>query len=66
MQLEKKLKREPSDSHKTSIEPDSFQFYDTHEWDLRDYAWWFLWACHGIAWGIAQYDAAKTATAVAA
>lgn len=42
-----------------------FQFYDTYEWDLKDYAWWFLWACHGIVWGIAQYDAAKSAAAEA-
>lgn len=34
-----------------------FYFSDTGEWDLRDYDWWFLWACHGIVWGIAQYDA---------
>ncbi|MFJ3839410.1 hypothetical protein ACIPY6_28440 [Streptomyces sp. NPDC090054] len=38
-----------------------FQFYDTHEWRLRDYSWRFLWACHAIRWGIAQYDAAKAA-----
>lgn len=43
-----------------------FQFHDTDDWNLNDYAWWFLWACHGIAWGIAQYDAAKTAPAEAA
>lgn len=43
-----------------------FQFHDTFEWDLKDYAWWFLWACHGIVWGIAQYDAAKATVGVAA
>lgn len=66
MRLEKQLKQEPGDDHKTSIEQASFQFHDAHEWDLRDYAWWFLWACHAIVWGIAQYDAAKTPAGVAA
>lgn len=46
----------PSDDHKTSIRQDSFQFYDTWEWNLRDYDRWFLFACHGIRWGIARYD----------
>jgi hypothetical protein len=40
-------------------EPD-FQFHDVWEWNCRDYHWWFLWACHGIVWGITQYDSAKT------
>jgi hypothetical protein len=35
-----------------------FQFYDTWEWDFRDYDWWFLWACQAIVWGIAQFDGA--------
>lgn len=32
------------------------------EWEVsfRDWSWEFLWACHGILAGIAQYDAAKT------
>ncbi len=38
-----------------------FRFLDTWEWQLKDYHWWFLWARHGIVWGIAQYDAAKAA-----
>ncbi len=40
---------------------EGFRFYDTWEWDLHDYDWSFLWACHAIVWGIAQYDAAKAA-----
>ncbi|MEV8610190.1 hypothetical protein AB0383_20075 [Amycolatopsis sp. NPDC051373] len=36
-----------------------FRFYDTWEWDFRDYDWWFVWACHAIVWGIRQYDAVK-------
>lgn len=43
---------------------------DTWEWQIRDWDWWFLWACHGIRWGIEQYDAHKATqqaeTAVAA
>jgi hypothetical protein len=44
---------------------DTFRFTDTWEWDLKDYDWWFLWACHGIVWGIAQYDATKAKSAAA-
>jgi len=35
------------------------------EADLRDWDWWFLWACHGIQWGIDQYDRAKRAAGAA-
>ncbi len=37
----------------------TFRFEDTYEWDLRDFDWWYLWACHAIVFGIAQYDAAR-------
>jgi len=33
------------------------------EESFEDYSWEFLWACHAIVWGIAQYDAAKAVTA---
>lgn len=36
---------------------------DIFEWKLDDYAWEFLWACHAIVWGIAQYDAAREVAA---
>jgi hypothetical protein len=36
-----------------------FRFADTWDWDLKGYHWWFLWALHGIVWGIAQYDQHK-------
>jgi hypothetical protein len=41
---------------------------DTWEWDLRDWDWQFLWACHAIVRGIAEYDAhrARVAGAVTA
>lgn len=42
-----------------SFEFKGFRFHDTWECSFRDYDWWFLWACHGICWGIQQYDAAK-------
>lgn len=32
---------------------------DTFEWDLTDWDWQYLWCCHAIAWGVAQYDAAN-------
>lgn len=36
---------------------------DVWEWDFHDYEPSFLWAGHAIVWGIAQYDAARTAVA---
>lgn len=47
-----------ADRYNLDKKPD-FVFSDTWEWDLRDYDWWFLWACHAIVSGIAQYDRAK-------
>jgi hypothetical protein len=43
-----------------------FRFSDTWEWDLRDFDWWYLWACHAIVTGIARYDQAKTTAPTAA
>jgi hypothetical protein len=40
-----------------------FRFRNTWEWDLRDFDWWYLWACHAIVTGIARYDQAKTTAA---
>lgn len=44
-----------------AFEYQGFRFADTWEWGFRDYDWWFLWALHGIVWGIAQYDAHRRA-----
>lgn len=44
----------------------TFHFVDAWEWDLTDWSWQYLWACHAIVFGIAQYDKAKAETAVAA
>lgn len=41
------------------FEYEGFRFHDTETWDLRDWDFWFLWACHAIRWGIARYDAAR-------
>lgn len=38
----------------------------TWEWDLTDWHWAYLWACHAIVWGISQYDAARAPQAVEA
>lgn len=36
---------------------DGFTFGgDLWELSFAEYDWWFLWALHGIVWGIAQYD----------
>lgn len=43
-----------------------FTFSDSDRWSLNGWDWRYLWACYGIAWGIAQYDAATAAKQVAA
>lgn len=51
----------PAD-HRTLVESQEFTFGDDwHEWDLTDFHWWFLWACHAILFGVQQYDTAKAA-----
>jgi hypothetical protein len=52
--------KNPDDRWDADKHPD-FQFHDTWEWDLKDYDPWFLWACHGIAWSVRQYDKARAA-----
>lgn len=51
------------DRYDPDKQPD-FAFSDTYEWDLKDYDWWFLWACHAIVWGIARYDTARKFAAI--
>lgn len=34
-----------------------FRFKHIHEWDLQDFDWWFLFACHAISDAIVKYDA---------
>lgn len=43
------------------FEYEGFRFRDTWEFSFADWDWSFLWACHAIRWGIAQYDAATAA-----
>lgn len=42
---------------------EAWRFLYTSEWNLDDYDWRYLWACHAALWGIAQYDAARKAVA---
>jgi hypothetical protein len=44
--------------HRTRVaKQDAFTFgEDLWEISFAEYDWWFLWALHGIVWGIAQYD----------
>ena len=57
--------RETDSRHGAKVEPlGTFTFTDVWEWEFKDYHWWFLWACHAIVWGIAQYDAAKAPAVV--
>ncbi|MEV2274059.1 hypothetical protein AB0I72_00605 [Nocardiopsis sp. NPDC049922] len=45
---------------------EGYRFEDTWEWSFKDYSHAFKWACHGIAWGIRQYDQAKASIPAAA
>lgn len=38
---------------------EGYEFDETWEWNLTDYDWSFVWACHALVWAIAQYDQAK-------
>lgn len=54
-----KLRRhrlEAGEEHTGTVRDLSFTFSDTWEWQLKDFDWWFLWACNAIVWGIARYD----------
>lgn len=44
----------PNPSYKDA--PD-FEFNDPWELGVKEFDWWFLWACQAIVWGIRQYDA---------
>ncbi|MEV8033971.1 hypothetical protein [Streptomyces sp. NPDC086182] len=35
----------------------SFSFRSVFDWQLRDFNWWFLFACHAISDAVAKYDA---------
>lgn len=39
------------------FEHEGFRFSEPWDVNFEGYHWWFLWALHGIVWGIAQYDA---------
>lgn len=36
-----------------------FEFYDTWEWDLKDYTYRYIWCLYALVWGIEKYDASK-------
>ncbi|GAB2718507.1 hypothetical protein [Streptomyces bullii] len=38
---------------------EAWRFRYTSEWKFDDYDWRYLWCCHAVVWGIAQYDAAR-------
>lgn len=42
---------------------DAFRFRRVHEWELKDFDWWFLFACYAISDAIVKYDAARKAVA---
>lgn len=39
-----------------------FRFDDLWDHDFKEYTYRFVWCCYALAWGIRQYDAAKTPT----
>lgn len=52
-------RRDAGEEHTGTVRDLTFVFSDTWEWQLQDFNWWFLWACHAILAGIAEYDAAR-------
>lgn len=55
--------REWLDSYSfTAPDGSRFEFTDTWDWDLKDFDYHFLRACHAIVWAINQYDASKAST----
>jgi len=48
--------KEAGEKHVGSVQDLTFTFSDTSEWQIRDFDWWFLWACQAIVSGIARYD----------
>jgi hypothetical protein len=42
---------------------EAWRFRYTSGWQLDDYDWRYLWACHAGLWGANQYSAAKAVTA---
>jgi hypothetical protein len=52
-------RKETGNEHTGSVRDLTFAFSDTWEWQLQDFNWWFLWACHAILAGVGQYDAAR-------
>jgi hypothetical protein len=44
------------------FEHDGFRFCDAWEWDLSDWTFQFLWCCHAIRWGVAQFDRAAVSS----
>jgi hypothetical protein len=45
---------------------EGFRFTDTWEFNFNDWTYHYLWCCHSIVGGIAQYDAAKVTPPVPA
>jgi hypothetical protein len=42
---------------------DTFRFRRVHEWELKDFDGWFLFACYAISDAIVKYDTAKAVAA---
>jgi hypothetical protein len=38
------------------IDGTTLEFYDTWEWDFREYTYRFIWCCYALAWSIRKYD----------
>lgn len=49
-------RQDAGEGHGGAVRDLAFTFADSWEWQLRDFDWWFLWACHAIVTGIARYD----------
>lgn len=43
---------------------DGFQFTDFWECNCLEYTYHYTWCCYALAWGIRQYDAARSSTSI--
>jgi hypothetical protein len=44
-----------------NFEHDGWHFQDFWEHDCTEYVYRYIWCCYALAWGIRQYDAARSA-----
>lgn len=39
---------------------ENFEFYESYEWNFKEYTFRFIWCCFAICWAISKYNESKT------